>query len=506
VSRVPQLPLTGPTAPLLALAWLVAILIATPPASAQTTAENLAKYHALRARLLTEFSVPGDAPGESQVADVRDDGEGFIKWADSTIRLGWYIGVLATEHHLYENPELYPGALPFAPEATLDELHDALLALERLDRVADAAFPPPCTQGESLNGFFLRDDVPEGFHSHFPPATTTYSDFVDPVPTNKEMSQDQVYHLLIGLALVKVFVPPEVSVKGRALRPWAVEQAQRILSHVSADDWIVMNPACDRPVNRGESAGGYSAGTREAIGFITDGSYRPEVLDVWIDVWAQARDPAFIGYLDIDNRHMALAIAAVGDGWGATTAEDLATLGEEPAWPFYALLHRALHGDAAVGWCRTGASVNAGARGMLDELPDGADIASPWPAGPGVHGFTRSNRFMRGAETAYTGEEGSDGYRYNGLDYLLLHNLYAVATPATWEGGSGPGIPACPAPDAGAPADAGEDGGCSCRVARTRGNAVSFALAAVAWLVRRRLRQRRQRCGRAQDTRHASSG
>lgn len=451
---------------------VLALLVgAAGSARAQTTAQNLEKYHALRARLLAEFTVVGDGPGESQPADVRDDGEGFIKWADSTIRLGWYLGVLATEHHIYTHPELYPGAAAVAPEATLDELYDALLALERLDRVADAAFPPPCSQTQALNGFFVRDDVPAGFHAHFPPATTTYSDFVDPVLTNKEMSQDQVYHLLIGLALVKELIPAGVSVQGRELAPWAVQRAEGIIEHVARDDWVIMNPACDRAVNRGEAAAGFSAGTRLAIGFITDGAYLPEVLDVWLDVWPQARDPAFLPYVDIDNLHMAMAIAAVGDGWGATTSEDLATLGEEPDWPLYALLHRALHGDAAAGWCRSGAAIDARARAMLDELPLGADIASPWPDGPAVHGFTRSNRFMRGTDTSYSGEEGSDGYRYNGLDYLLLHNLHAIANPSSWEGGSGPGIPQCPPPgEGGAPPDdpAADDAGCSCRAAPAR--------------------------------------
>lgn len=318
--------------------------------------------------------------------------------------------------------------------------------------------------------------------------------------TNKEMSQDQVYHLLIGLALVKRFVPAGVSVKGRELGPWAVEQARRIVEHVAKDNWLIKNPACNRDVERGPAASGFSGGTRLAIGFITDGEYVPEASDVWIDIWSTENDPAFIAYLDIDNLHMAMAIAAVGDGWGANTADDLALLGQEPGWPLYPLLHRALHDEAAAGWCRTGAGINTQARAMLDELPLGADIASPRPAGPAVHGFTRSNRFLRGKDTAYTGEEGSDGYRYNGLDYLLLHNLYALATPATWEGGGGPGIPECTElPDAGSPdggstgpAASTDEGGCGCRTASGAAPRSSlWLLALVVGAARRRRGDRR---------------
>ena len=250
-----------------------------------------------------------------------------------------------------------------------------------------------------------------------------------------------------------------------------------------------MNPACDREVNRGPLASGLSGGTRLAIGFITDGEYVPDAVDVWKNIWETANVPEFAGYLDIDNLHMAMAIAAVGDGWGATTSEDLATLGEGPDWPVYTLLHRALHGDAALGWCRSAAATNTRARVMLDELPIGAEPASPQPAGPAVHGFTRTNRFMRGKEQAYPGEDGSEGYRFNGLDYLLLHNLYALATPSTWEGGSGPGIPECvdpPPDDDGATAagtgDPGEtsadERGCGCRAAGRTAH-----LGGAAWLL-----------------------
>ncbi len=496
------MPLARPR--LFALLSCLAWLLVAPRASAQTSADNVAKYHALRQRLLSEFTVVGSEPGQSQPADLRDDGEGFIKWADSTIRLGWYLSVLATEHHIVSNPDRYPGAA--GPEQTLDELYYALLALERLDQVADASFPPPCTQTPALNGFFIRDDVPDGFHANFPPLTITYSDFVDPELTNKEMSQDQVYHVLMGLAAVKVFVADDVVVNGKPLRAWAIEQGQRIIEHVAKDNWVIKNPACNREVNRGPLASGFSAGTQHISSFLTDGAFVPDTQEVLKEAWQKASETSFPAYLDIDNLHMAMTIAAVGNGWGDTTADALATLGQAPDWPLYGLLHRALHADVASGFCRTAAELNPRARAMLDELPAGADIASPEPAPLAPHGFTRSNRFMRGKETAYTGEPGSEGYRFNGLDYMLLHNLYAIATPSTWEGGNGPGVPECQEPSDAGTSDAGSAGtsgtggasaspsnddesGCGCRMAGERGRAKSIlalllALGAIAgWRV-----------------------
>ena len=51
----------------------------------------------LGAPLAFRVLVVGDQPGDSIPASERMDAEGWIKWADATVRLGWYIGVLATD-------------------------------------------------------------------------------------------------------------------------------------------------------------------------------------------------------------------------------------------------------------------------------------------------------------------------------------------------------------------------------------------------------------------------
>ena len=455
--------------------FLLAALLFSTTASAATTSENAAKYQALRARLASEFIVVGDAPGMSQPADERIEPQGIIRWSDSSIGLGWYIGALATEHYLLSHPALYPGA-PGTLATTADELYFALRAMERLDLVADASFPPPCSQEPKLNGFFLRDDVPDGFYSNFPPMTAMTSDFIDSAITNKEMSQDQVYHVILGLALVKALVPEQTFVKARDLNAWAVEQGKRILEHVSAHNWVITNPACaDRNVARGPLASGFSHGTQLTAGFLSDGAFLPPVEEALAGIWELSKQSTAPQYIDEDNLHMAMAIAAVGNGWGSETAEVLAELSKKEDWPAYPLAHRVLH-DLDAGWCTVGSQVNQRARQMLDELPAGAEPKSPLPGGPAVHGFTVWNRFIRGKSQHYVGSPNSEGIRYNGVDYLLLHNLYAIATPATWEGGGGEGIPNCPAPGSDAGPDAGtstpassDDAGCSCELPRSRG-------------------------------------
>jgi len=199
------------------VAAFVALLIGATTAHADTTADNLAKSWRLRDRLVTQFVSVGTQPGQSEPAPERTDSAGLMKWGDGTTALGFYLGVLATEHYMLADPARFPGADGGDPSrlaANEEELYDALLALERLDDVADAAFPSPCSTTPALNGFFVRDDVPADFSGHFPGITTIQSDFIDPILTNKEESQDQVYHVQHGLALVVTLVPASVVVQG----------------------------------------------------------------------------------------------------------------------------------------------------------------------------------------------------------------------------------------------------------------------------------------------------
>lgn len=404
-------------------------------AHADSTAENLDKYAALRLRLDEEFVAEGEGPGHAMPVHERVDSEGLVRWADASIRLGWYIGLLATEHHLQQHPDRFPGFDSALPEGVdvQEQLYYALLALERLDEVADASFPPPCTTTPALNGFFIRDDVPESILESFPGATAVESDFLDTSLTGKEMSQDQAYHVLLGLALVKKLVDADVEVQGQPLQAWAVAQAQRIGEHISGDDWLIRNPACDRQVARGEDARGFSKGVSRALSFLTDGTLEPEPDSELGDLWDQAVDPDFIFFANSNVMHMGMAVAAVGKGWEEDTMDALVGLAEVQQWWIYPMLLRTLHDDAA--YCDHEEVVAAHARSMLDEFPLGGDVASTFPGPPAEHGFTTSNRFIRPLDEHYIGT--SEGRRYNGLDYLMLHNVYAIASPSAWDEGTG---------------------------------------------------------------------
>ncbi len=487
-----------------AAAAILLLVLGAGTSSANTTAQNLEKYRHLRQRLVTEFVSVGASAGQSQPAPERNDSTGWMKWGDGTIALGFYLGVLATEHHMLTTPARFPGADggdPTQLDRTRNELYHALLALERLDGSADAAFEAPCSSGAALNGFFLRDDVPASIQSRFAGITTIESDFIDPTVTNKEESQDQVYHLQHGLALVVALVPATVTVQNRPLRAWAIEQASRITRHFAKGDWVIRNPACgNRAVNRGQNAIGFSYGETLAAGYVTAGTVTPTTTPLASTLWTSLRQPGNPTYNDEDNLHMALSIMAVGDGYGMDTPQVIATLAETQEWPMYPLLHRALH-PASPGFCTTAPAVNMRARSQLDELPAAGDPGCPGPSGPAVHGFTTHNRYIRGKSQAYVGPQGCEGIRYHALDYMLLHNLYAIATPGTWMGSAtadpcadvpdgAPDAGVGPGGDAGSP-DAGDGmegapSGCGCQLSDRGAPAWPLFAIAFAWMLRRR--------------------
>lgn len=88
------------------------------------------------------------------------DGKGEMHWGDGTIRHGHYLVLLATEYALLKKE-----GQPL--EGILNELYYALEAINRLDLYAeselDVIYNIDNYYGLDLNGFYLREDVPEDF-------------------------------------------------------------------------------------------------------------------------------------------------------------------------------------------------------------------------------------------------------------------------------------------------------------------------------------------------------
>jgi hypothetical protein len=152
----------------------VGIMLTASFAVAQNDGANKEKYWKFRSDLREKFIKIGPNEGESLTSgtlkplDCIDndpsDGSpnaqyGVIQWGDGMIRHGHYLGLLATEYRLLKNA---------GKDVTgvLNELYFALKAINRLDNSAESEqsiFYFENQLNPSLNGFAMREDIPEFF-------------------------------------------------------------------------------------------------------------------------------------------------------------------------------------------------------------------------------------------------------------------------------------------------------------------------------------------------------
>jgi hypothetical protein len=219
-----------------ALLPLLIVFLTSTIAYSQTDQENLDKYWKFRNDYVQKFMKIGPERGESLPAGVivplgcRDNLDtindveyGSMSWGDGMIRHGFYLRLLATEYALKKK---YDQDLT----GTLNELYYALFAINRLDIRAEKSLddiysiPNYYDNLNDLNGFYMREDVPENFFQNWEtdqlnPRCTT-SDFyennnilkvhdpsqnyvtkTDPSHRNTP-SLDQMTSLMLGLVLV----------------------------------------------------------------------------------------------------------------------------------------------------------------------------------------------------------------------------------------------------------------------------------------------------------------
>ena len=144
---------------------------------AQSDQDNLDKYWKFRNAFRQDFIRIGELRGESLPMGRRGfrkcpnntPGEfgvpkGKLYWGDGVIRHGHYIGFLATEYALMQKSDQ-------DVTATLNELYYALGAFNRLDSLAEPIISEFSdniqNQTPNLNGYYLRDDVPQFFDQHW---------------------------------------------------------------------------------------------------------------------------------------------------------------------------------------------------------------------------------------------------------------------------------------------------------------------------------------------------
>ncbi len=129
---------------------------------------------------------------------------------------------------------------------------------------------------------------------------------------------------------------------------------------------------------------------------------------------------------------MTMTLAAVGRGWGNSTLNNLMALADTNKWSAYPLLYIALRDTASVNnYSQQKALMMFWADSMLNEAPITGPL-STYPQQNG-HGYGVNNRFIRPRVNHYAGVNPNEaGHQWNGLDYMLLHNLRLIVDPAVW--------------------------------------------------------------------------
>lgn len=207
-------------------------------------------------------SIPAD--GRNFVTDCRkdwkintyctpSDGSGKMSWGDATAFQGFYIAMLAVEYaNLRRANEL---ALM---KQTATELYHALKSIERLDKNAEILLDMP----PAWNGFFARDDVDTDFYVDETKAsdrrfkgmdgevieclTSDYACRKNGFDSNsgKFISQDQVIGLFFGYAFVHRLVPEVVAENhpGEPFGKMVAIQTKKIMDFVSKQNWKIKGP------------------------------------------------------------------------------------------------------------------------------------------------------------------------------------------------------------------------------------------------------------------------
>ena len=288
---------------------------------AQNQQKNLEKYWRYRQRLRDNFIVVNqnvEKSGVSLPASVIELNNSIVDWGDANNGVSHYMSVLATELYLLKaNDQSYT--------TTLKELYYLMLALERLDTYSEYYHRQLKTNGggfvnkdTDINGFNVRDDVTYSFfdnnRNHFPASyvRSVYTDL-----NRRELSQDNIYHNLEGLALVaslvgtenvssipvtfiNTFIPSYLQSKGIIngssvnFSLWAKDIVKRYLKYMQSNSkkfevrdplkikpvisltnhWVLKNPITGDYVNQGSGRGGdgYDLGFLYNVGAVRAGN------------------------------------------------------------------------------------------------------------------------------------------------------------------------------------------------------------------------------------------
>lgn len=388
------------------------------------------KYDNYRSRFNSKFSVWGCAKGQGIPMSTREtvfSGNSINHWGDAGISLGWYIGMLATEYEIKKiSNQNY--------SQTVQELYLALRTINRLDSVAEIYYGGV----SDINGFFVRDDVSPSmiyatnsvnplFFNSDSCIVSNYacgSSYCLPLSSlclgnlDNEESQDQFYHLMMGLSLCAKYCNENYG--GINISFEAKQITNRLINYIKQNAWIIKNPVSGNNVSRGENTTAYCNGIAKAGYNITGLNYDDATTGGFTATYSWNIFPTInfpVGAsLTADNVHMFLATAAVAnDNRAAVDSYALSYKME-----IYPLLRQVLYGgpnlihDSVYNNLLNKADEN----GNYYYSPTSKSSGGTWYS---ENMFVWPNRNL--ASAAGTNTLSFSFGEYHGLDFMLLHNL-----------------------------------------------------------------------------------
>lgn len=376
---------------------------------------------------------------------------GLMDPGDGTIFLGDYMAYLATEWAWFSND-------PKLQQDAAEKIYLALKTVERLDSIAEERYGFEA----SINGFFIRQDVPfewllenepfgpdyhlvAGCKERFNPACDGGE--VPGNPLWPAMSQDQVIGLLFGIRLVCHFLPENLTVEdvttGKEVQVVSLARntADRILRYVAADAWIIKDPNGEG-VCRGRNSNAYNWALAKA-GFLITGERYQDFKSrlVGLITWRVIRSfysetgiygtgPRTILGIEMNgsdvNRNMMFKLAVITGSWdsrqlGPATLEtgyELYDLAYAVLWGQSTYLDKSFYESLLLSAPEDGPKKFTSSlywEGFKEEID----------ALEQVRGWDSPNRFSNPGEASHAPSISAEG-EYPGMDFLLLYNLYRL--------------------------------------------------------------------------------
>lgn len=364
------------------------------------------KYQKIRQRFFDKFYFQG------HVAEFIEDD--YIKFADQTIYMGQTLIFLASEIAI--KCKLGQDTAP-----SIQKIQEILSAIEQLDQDAETLFG----HSSDLNGFIVRDNIT----GHDDARLLNRFARVDSdwqKPQNATPSADQIFGLFFGFwALVNLVNDDSVVTRTR-------EISDRIFLYVKNSKFELKLPNGDA-VARGADMRWLSSLLHGLHKGITGISHFDEcriivlgqelkltpIAAFWDDVGNQSVDILstninipILGEQSINSFavHMLLMAIAPSEVWAHNELEKAAmSANHHLAVLIYALAHN--HTPEYFGF--------SDIQTILDKCPDNG----PRSDLPVDTGWQKDNRWIRAKDI---GDPGSGHKEYNGVDFLLLHNLALI--------------------------------------------------------------------------------